>query len=91
MLSKSYKGPYYIELSDYNLIYENKQIDAISKYSIEREDNRIRFRNKGYTLFFLQKQDDQTILLQGLDGYGMRDHQFLKFVKKLIEDFVKAS
>ncbi|MFT4601353.1 MAG: hypothetical protein ACI857_001533 [Arenicella sp.] len=83
MISKRYRGPYFFTLEDYELLCQSKEAGQLTKYTIEAEENRIRFRNTGYTLFFLTRNLDDVISLQGLDKYGMRDNKFKKYIEKL--------
>ena len=82
--------PLSFSVEEYELIYSSEKIDQLSKHKIKREEERIRFTTEGgYTLFFLSLENG-SVKLQGLDGYGMRDKEFGKFLKKLISDFKKA-
>lgn len=83
-----------LNVENYMLIKESPQMDDLCKYEPHREENQIRFTRKNidYTLFLLlleEENGEKHVRLRGLDGYGIRDHEFLKsvcdFVSKIKE------
>ncbi len=76
------------------LIKNSKFVDGLSKYTIHRENNQLRFTPKGkrYTLFYLKLEDNETpnVILVGLDGYGIRDKEFLKYICTLLKEVRRA-
>ncbi len=76
-----------INVGNYELIRDSPYADEVSKYTIRRERDKIWFSSKdGYTLFWLEINGDEPngIKLRGLDGYGIRDREFLKYTANLI-------
>ncbi len=84
-----------INVENYKLLKESPLADQLSKYQIVREENLIKFSTKnGYTLFFIKrevKDNNLKVTLVGLDGYGLRDKEFNKYVCKLIENVKKET
>lgn len=89
-----YVKPDCLTVENYMLIKESPDADNLCKYELHREENQIRFTRKNidYTLFllFLEEENGEThVRLRGLDGYGIRDREFLKsvcdFVSKIKE------
>ena len=83
-----------LNVENYMLIKESPEADDLCKYELHREENQIRFTRKNidYTLFLLtleEKNGETHVRLRGLDGYGIRDREFLKsvcdFVRKIKE------
>lgn len=78
----------YLTVENYMLIRDSPHADELSEYKIIREKNELRFTRKGkhYTLFFLKLEAGETssVKLIGLDGYGVRDREFLKYTANLI-------
>ena len=77
----------FLTIENFILIQDSPHSDALSKYRIMRSENKLRFTTKdGYTLFWLEINTDEPrgIKLIGLDGYGIRDREFLKYTAKLI-------
>ncbi len=76
-----------ITVGNYELIRDLPYADELSKYTIRRERDNIWFSSKdGYTLFWLEINGDKPngVKLRGLDGYGIRDREFLKYTANLI-------
>lgn len=84
-----------LNLENYNLIKTSTYADQLCTYKIIREENRLRFATKdGYTLFFIRQkleEDTMEVDLQGLDGYGMRDKKFKRYVCKLVDQIKEQS
>jgi len=82
-----------LTVENYLLIQDSPYADILSKYDIHRKENELRFtgKDKGYTLFFLKLEPIETdsVKLIGLDGYGIRDKEFLKFTANLIRKIVE--
>ncbi len=83
-----------LNVENYMLIMKSPEADDLCKFELHREENQIRFtrKNQGYTLFLLlleEKNGEKHVRLRGLDGYGIRDREFLKsvcdFVSKIKE------
>ncbi len=76
-----------LTLKNYELIRDSPYADELSKHSIQREENKLIFSSKnGYTLFWLEinEKESNGVKLRGLDGYGIRDREFLKYSANLI-------
>ncbi|RLD20254.1 MAG: hypothetical protein DRI71_10640 [Bacteroidetes bacterium] len=76
-----------LTLENYKLIRDSPDIDGLSRYRIIHNENKLRFtRKNGYTLFWIEinKDEPHGIKLRGLDGYGIRDREFLKYTANLI-------
>lgn len=91
---KKYTKPDCLTVENYMLIKESPEVDSFCKYEPHREENQIRFtrKNVDYTLFILILEEEngkKHVRLRGLDGYGIRDPEFLKsvcdFVSKIKE------
>lgn len=70
------------------LIRDSPLSDQLSEYAIHRMDNELKFtrQGKGYTLFYLKwDKEISSVKLIGLDGYGVRDREFLKYICDLIK------
>ncbi|VAW11947.1 hypothetical protein MNBD_BACTEROID03-2268 [hydrothermal vent metagenome] len=78
----------YLTLENYVLIRESPYSDELSKYTIKRKENELRFtrKNNGYTLFFLSLEaNNKKVKLVGLDGYGARDKEFVQYIRNLVD------
>ncbi len=77
-----------LTVENYLLIRDSSVADELSQYAIHRKDDKLKFtrKGKGYTLFYLKLEEGKKVKLVGLDGYGMRDKEFLKYVCNLIEN-----
>ena len=76
-----------ITAENYELIRYSPYADELSKHAIRREDDKIWFSTKdGYTLFWIEINEDEPngVKLRGLDGYGIRGREFLKYTANLI-------
>lgn len=75
-----------LSAENYELIRDSPYADELSKYSIGREADKLKFGKEGYTLFYLQLVAGTTrsVELIGLDGYGIRDKEFLKYTCELV-------
>jgi len=78
-----------LNVENYMLIKESPEADDLCKYELHREENQIRFTRKNidYTLFLLllkEENGETHVKLRGLDGYGIRDREFLKSVCNLV-------
>lgn len=74
-------------VENYELIRDSPFADKLSKYIIRREEDKIWFSTKdGYSLFWIEIKEEKpdSIKLRGLDGYGIRDREFLKYTANLI-------
>lgn len=84
-----------MNMENYELLRESPYADQLCKYKIIREEKKIRFTTKdGYTLFFItpeSKDNNLEVVLIGLDGYGVRDKEFKKYICELIEKIKKES
>jgi len=84
-----------LTVENYLLIRDSPYADMLSKYEIHREENKLRFTRKGirYTLFFLKLEpiEKDSVKLIGLDGYGIRDKEFLKYTANLIRKIVEKN
>lgn len=78
---------------NYKLIRDSPYTDEISKYSIRGEESKLWFSKPGYTLFYLELEagDNGNVKLRGLDGYGIRDRQFLNYTCNLIRKIVEKN
>ena len=77
---------------NYILIRDSQYADRLSRYKIIRGENEIRFSTKdGYTLFFLKLETSEanSVKLIGLDGYGIRDREFLKYTCNLMNKIIE--
>src|SRR5688572_24729672 len=82
-------NPDCLNVENYMLIMKSPDADELCEFELHREENQIRFtrKNKGYTLFLLlleEKNGGPHVRLRGLDGYGIRDREFLKSVCSLV-------
>ncbi len=81
-----------LTIKNYLLIRDSPYADELSKYTIHRKNNQLRFTRKGvgYTLFYLtiEEGEKQSVKLVGLDGYGIRDREFLKYICNLINSIL---
>ncbi len=84
-----------INIENYKLLKESPLADQLSEYQIVREENLIKFSTEnGYTLFFIKsevKDNNLKVTLVGLDGYGLRDKEFNRYVCKLIGNIKKEA
>ena len=82
-----------LTFENYVLIRDSPHADKLSKYRIIRKENELRFtrKDKGYTLFFLKLETGETnrVKLIGLDGYGIRDREFLKYTCNLVNKIIE--
>ncbi len=80
---------------NYLLIRDSPYSDELSNYSIIRKENELRFtrKGKGYTLFFLKLEASEanSVKLIGLDGYGIRDKEFLKYTCNLVDKILEMN
>src|SRR5690606_30531815 len=86
---ENHVNPDCLNVENYILIKESPEMDDVCEYELHREENQIRFtrKNKDYTLFLLllEEENGKThVRLRGLDGYGIRDREFLKSVCNLV-------
>lgn len=84
----------FLTVENYLLIKDSPNADGLSKYKIWREENKLRFTTKdGYTLFFLKLEigEANDVKLIGLDGYGIRDREFLKYTCNLVNKILKKN
>ena len=81
-----------LTLKNYLLIKDSQYADELSSYRIIRNENELRFirKDRGYTLFFL-KLETNNVKLIGLDGYGIRDKEFLKYTCNLVSKILEMS
>ena len=84
-----------LTVENYLLIRNSKYADSLGTYDIHREENKIRFTRKdeGYTLFFLKLEPTKKdmVKLVGLDGYGIRDREFLRYTANLIREIIEKN
>ncbi len=84
-----------LTVENYLLIRDSPYADILSKYAIHREENELRFtrKGKGYTLFFLKLEtgEPNSVKLIGLDGYGIRDKEFLKYTCNLLNKIIEKN
>jgi hypothetical protein len=76
-----------ITVENYELIRDSPYADELSRHTIRREEGKLVFSSEnGYLLFWLEIKKDEPngIKLRGLDGYGIRDREFLKYTATLI-------
>ena len=85
----------FLTVENYMLIRDSSYADGLSEYRIIRKENQLRFtrKGKGYTLFFLKLETGKTndVKLIGLDGYGIRDKEFLKYTVNLVRKIVEKN
>lgn len=76
-----------INYENYTLIKESPFSEECSNYEILKKEDQIWFKSDGYSLFYIQlvSSDSKNVELIGLDGYGMRNMEFKKYVCKLIQ------
>ncbi|SEM22965.1 hypothetical protein SAMN04487910_4483 [Aquimarina amphilecti] len=76
-----------INYENYSLIKESPFSEECSSYQILRKENEIWFKRDGYSLFYIQliSRDSKNVELIGLDGYGIRNMEFKKYVCGLIQ------
>ena len=69
------------------LIKESNFSKECSSYEILNKENEIWFKRDGYSLFFilLKTIDSKNVELIGLDGYGVRNMEFKKYICNLIQ------
>ena len=74
------------------LIRDSPYAKELSKYLISSEENKLRFslKEEKYTLFYLvlEEEESETVKLIGLDGYGIRDKEFLKYICNLVSNIL---
>ncbi|MDY8138103.1 hypothetical protein [Aquimarina sp. 2201CG5-10] len=75
-----------INYENYQLIKESPFSEECSTYEINKKEDQILFRKKGYSLFYIQLKSisNKHVELIGLDGYGMRNSEFKKYICKLV-------
>ncbi|WBX75415.1 hypothetical protein PG911_12195 [Tenacibaculum ovolyticum] len=76
-----------LTIENYQLIRDSPYTDKLSKHIICREKDKLKFTSEsGYTRFYLEINRDEpnSIKLIGLDGYGIRNREFLKYTANLI-------
>jgi len=82
-----------LTVENYLLIRDSPYADMLSKYEIHSKENELRFTGKGksYTLFFLKLDpiEKDSVKLIGLDGYGIRDKEFIKYTGDLIRKILE--
>lgn len=79
---------------NYILIRDTQYADELSNYKIIRVENELRFSTKdGYTLFFLKLEISEvnSVKLIGLDGYGIRNKQFLEYTCNLVNKIIEKN
>ncbi|MFD2565674.1 hypothetical protein [Aquimarina rubra] len=76
-----------INYENYSLIKESPYSEECSIYEILQKENQIWFKRDGYSLFYIQliSIDSKNVELIGLDGYGIRNMEFKKYVCKLVQ------
>ncbi len=76
-----------INFENYSLIKESPFSEECSSYEILQKENEIWFRRDGYSLFYirLKLENTRNVELIGLDGYGIRNMEFKKYVCKLVQ------
>jgi len=82
-----------LTIENYELIRDSPYADEFSKHTIRREEGKLKFTSKnGYTRFYLEINRDELngVKLIGLDGYGIRDREFLKHTANLIRKIINA-
>jgi hypothetical protein len=94
-LWKMKQGKSCINLENYRLLSQSSHTAQLSKYKIIKEKDQLIFKTTdNYSLFFIkhESQDNSNIVeLIGLDGYGLRDKEFNKYVCKLIDDIKREA
>jgi hypothetical protein len=83
-----------LTVENFKLIRDSPYADELSKYKIWREENKLRFTTEdGYTLFLLllKKDEPNGVKLRGLDGYGIRDKEFLKYTCNLVSKIIEKN
>ncbi|MCF6279050.1 MAG: hypothetical protein L3J14_01750 [Flavobacteriaceae bacterium] len=83
-----------LTVENYMLIKNSPYADKLSKLTIWREESKLRFTSQsGGSLFFLELEDGEpnTIKLRGLDGYGIRDREFLNYTANLIRKIIEKN
>jgi len=80
-----------LSIENYELIRNSPYADELSNFTIRREVNMIKFKVKDgtYTLFFLELEANNKVRLVGLDGYGIRDKEFLNYTANLIRKIIE--
>ncbi|PKH51231.1 hypothetical protein CXF68_11305 [Tenacibaculum sp. Bg11-29] len=82
-----------LTIENYELIRDSPYADKLSKHTIYREKDKLKFTSKnGYTRFYLEINRDKpnNVKLIGLDGYGIRNREFLKHTANLIRKIPRA-
>ncbi|WP_299260807.1 hypothetical protein [uncultured Aquimarina sp.] len=76
-----------INYENYSLIKESPFSKECSTYEILQKENEIWFKIDGYSLFYihLMSKESRNVELIGLDGYGIRNMEFKKYVCKLVQ------
>ncbi|WP_299189554.1 hypothetical protein [uncultured Aquimarina sp.] len=76
-----------INYENYSLIKESPFSEECSTYEILRKENQIWFKRDGYSLFYisLKSRDSRNVELIGLDGYGIRNMEFKKYICRLVQ------
>ncbi len=81
-----------LTIENYELIRNSPYADELSNFTIRREVDEIRFSKNGdYTLFFLALETNNKVRLVGLDGYGIRDKEFLNYTVNLIRKIIEKN
>ncbi|AUP77644.1 hypothetical protein [Flavivirga eckloniae] len=82
-----------LTIENYILLRDSPHADALSKYKILKQEDKLRFTTQnGYTLFWLElhAETPHGVKLRGLDGYGIRDREFLKYTANLIRKITQV-
>ncbi|MHA7059806.1 hypothetical protein ACWGOQ_0021440 [Aquimarina sp. M1] len=76
-----------INYENYSLIKASPFSEECSTYEILQKENEIWFKKDGNSLFYIQakSEDPKNVALIGLDGYGIRNMEFKKYVCKLVQ------
>ncbi|MBW1297693.1 hypothetical protein [Aquimarina litoralis] len=76
-----------ITYENYSLIKESPFSEECSTYDIFKKEDQIWFKRDGYSLFYIQltSMDSKNVELIGLDGYGIRNMEFKKYICKLVQ------
>ncbi|WP_378176294.1 hypothetical protein [Aquimarina sp. SS2-1] len=76
-----------INYENYSLIKESPFSEECSSYEILQKENEIWFTRDGYSLFYIQLKcgNPKNVELIGLDGYGIRNMEFKKYICKLVQ------
>jgi hypothetical protein len=84
-----------LTVENYLLIRDSPYADELSNYRIIRIESELRFtrKDKSYTLFFLklERSEANSVKLVGLDGYGIRNKEFLKYTCNLVNKIIEKN